>query len=167
MRLRCTFTSLPRLFSELPPSYQASLGRKAHEGIRDEISTAQARFWGFEVGGWMFSDPRRHDHILVATRPGADAESSPSSIFLGSEMREVIENIAPHLSLRGCWHLHPDGDSLPSTTDRRGWMRGCEITSDYWVAIIATPARSMWDQPELHGWITTSAYCEPLALEEL
>jgi proteasome lid subunit RPN8/RPN11 len=154
---------LPQLFETLAPSYELSLGRGAHLAIRDEIRT-NGKF--IETGGWLFSDPRRHDHVLVATRPGADIGQSPSSLMLGFEQLEAVQRECPHLALRGDWHLHPTGDPVPSERDLRGWASGAKLTGDYWAGIIVAPARTMWDEPELFGWISTESFCERLALEE-
>jgi proteasome lid subunit RPN8/RPN11 len=162
-------SSVPKFFPTLAPSYQATLGYEAHRDIRREIRSAAVEFDFREVetGGWLLSDERWPDRIVLATDAGEGASYSRSSVHLDLDRAEEMKRTYPHLSLRGDWHLHPTGDEIPSETDRRAWMRGCELTGDYWIAIVATPARSYLGDPDLHGWLTTKTFCEPLRLVEL
>jgi proteasome lid subunit RPN8/RPN11 len=161
--------SLPRFYPELEPSYQATLGYEAHRDIRREIRSVAVDFdfMDVESGGWLLSDERWPEHIVLATDAGDGASYSRSSVSLDLDRAEEMQHAYPHLSLRGDWHLHPTGGAVPSETDRRAWMRGCELTGDYWIAIVATPARSYLGEPDLHGWLTTKTFCEPLRLAEL
>jgi proteasome lid subunit RPN8/RPN11 len=160
--------ALPQFFPELEPSYEVSLSLGAHEAIRREIRAiaVEFNFQELETGGFLLVDERRHDHVVVVTEPGANSLHSRTSVELDFNRVEEIQRAHPHLILRGCFHSHPSGDHIPSMTDRRAWARGCELTGDYWVGIIVTPERSVWEKPQLFGWITTSAFCEPLRIKE-
>jgi hypothetical protein len=161
---------LPLFLKSLSASYQVSLSPSAALTIRQEIRTTEVAF-GFEpmeVGGWLLSDKRWPDRITVATRPGEDARYGRSTVSLGTEQLDAVEQAYPHLSVRGDWHLHAaSNDELPSEIDRRAWAKALGLTGDYWVSIIALPARTGWEQPALHGWITTESFTERLRLVEL
>ena len=158
--------SLPRFYPSLSPSYQVKLGLGAQRAIEREISSARRDFGpGVESGGWLLADRRWPDNIIVATDPGDDARFSRRSVLLDFDRLEELERAFPHLALRGDWHTHPSGDHIPSRTDRRAWMRGRELIRGFYVGIVATPPSGMYRDPELHGWLTTESFCEPLRLE--
>jgi proteasome lid subunit RPN8/RPN11 len=159
-------------FPELEPSYQVTLRPGVRYEIRAEIDQIRRDFGpDVETGGWLLSDPRRPDNLVLATDPGDGVRVTRTSVELSPERFEVVERAFPHLRVRGDYHLHPNGDPVPSVTDRRPWMRGCEPAGGFWVGIIATPARSMFGEPELHGWVTCGTggtmFCEPLRIGEL
>jgi proteasome lid subunit RPN8/RPN11 len=117
-----------------------------------------------ESDGWLLADPRWPDNILVAT-DGHGARVSRGSVEMNLERIDDYRRLYPHLTWRGCYHLHPDGDPIPSVTDRKAWRTGREQVGDYYVGIIATPRRVPNGDPELHGWLTTADFCEPLRLK--
>jgi hypothetical protein len=173
-----TSVTLPKFFPELEPSYQVALNSSAGRVIREDVSWSHRNTRGLETGGWLLSDPRWPDRIVVATVPGGDAEFSRTSLHLGYAEAEKAAEVFPHLKLIGDWHLHPsdDGsdpdDGQPSDNDRRAWMRGWEMTRSFWVGVIVTPAPTYLGEPKLNGWVTTGGdrdhlYCEPLRIREV
>jgi proteasome lid subunit RPN8/RPN11 len=158
---------LPEFFPQLSPTYRATFGSSVRDSIEEEIRSINRSFdTAHETGGWLLADRRRPDHIVAATDPGDGALFAARSVQLDLSRARDLEAAHPHLALRGCYHLHPNGDPVPSETDRRAWARGARsVTGDFWIGLIATPASSMYGRPELHGWITTKAFCEPLRLE--
>lgn len=161
--------SLPMYLPDLPATSQVTLSSAAVQAIRSEVRSAAVAFdfQPVESGGWLLSDKRWPDRILVATKPGEDARYGRSNLFLGFDQAEAILSSYPHLHLRGCWHLHPSGAESPSQVDRRSWARGRDLVGHYWVSLIVTPARSGWEQPTLHGWLTTPDFTERLRVVEL
>ena len=152
---------LPASDPELEPSYEVHLSSGVVQAIRREIRSVPR---GLETGGWLLSDPRWHDRIILATDPGEGASFSRTSVSLDFERMEEVQRRFPHLRLQGDFHLHPSYDDIPSYTDRRAWMRGRQLVGGYYIGIIVTPARSHLGEPELSGWITTKSFCERLRL---
>jgi proteasome lid subunit RPN8/RPN11 len=160
-------TPLPRFYGELEPTYEFTISASAARTIREEVRKER---W-LETGGWLFADPDSPSHIVLATGPGESGVLKPRSVELGFEGVDRIRHLAPHLALCGDYHQHPSADLLPSSTDRRAWMRGAELTRSHWVSLVYAPAADMWSQPECLAFITVrnngSPFCEPLRLKEV
>lgn len=146
-------------------SYCATITRSAELAIQAEIKSARADFGeDLEVGGWLLSDVRWPDHIVLATDAGANSRHAKSSVALDFGRAQEFMRAFQHLSVRGCWHSHPSGDAAPSRADRRAWQRGWELTRDRWLGLIVTPGGWL-SRPQLYCWRTISGFCEPLELE--
>jgi Prokaryotic homologs of the JAB domain len=57
-------------------------------------------------------------------------------------------------ALLGCWHWHPGGTDLPSTTDLCAWAAGARASGDRWIGLICCPSRTWRPEPEISGWQT-------------
>ena len=163
-----TADQLPEFFPEIEASYQVSLSPTAGRVIRREIERERYR----ESAGWLFCDPRNPSTIVAATGPGADGVLSRSSVTIGEGDIAIVRELCPHLELCGDWHSHPrNSDTDPSTTDRRAWQRGAELTRSHWVSLVYLPAANVWSQPTFSAWITVRngnlPFTEPLGLKEL
>ena len=148
------------------------LGLGVRYRILGEIEriTREARAHGLkgaETGGWLLADRRWPDHVVMATGPG-DTYVTETEVTIKTEVFEELERRHPHLAAVGDWHLHPNHDPVPSTTDRRAWMCGCKLRRGFWASVVATLGQGLYAEPQLTGWITCGAgehmFCEPLRL---
>jgi proteasome lid subunit RPN8/RPN11 len=160
-----------RFYPILEPTREVTIGYGAAQKIRNEIGSSPRRATGYEVGGWLLADSSWPDHIMVATEPGTDATFTRTSGMLGKEVLRALKETAPHLIVVGSWHLHPDGGSIPSETDRSSWAGNCDLNKvGFDVGIIATPGESWLSDPKLTGWLTLregkALACERLRLRE-
>jgi proteasome lid subunit RPN8/RPN11 len=162
----------PVFLPSLPPSYEAKIGFEAQQAIRKACRSTWLSCRDVpmhETGGWLLSDPRALDRVVVATTAGVDAEHGPDGMRLGSERLEAVRSLAPHLAVIGSWHLHPGDDGTPSVADREAWAGWRELDRvPFHIGLVATGGRTGgWIDPEFHAWLTTESFCEPLALRRL
>jgi hypothetical protein len=157
----------PVFLETLPPSHEVTIGVNAQEDIRREcrrmrLATRSGAM--LESGGWLFSHPGFLSSVIAATSPGADAEHNPTSMVMGVERLRAVQTSYPHLVACGSWHLHP-GDAAPSLADRKAWEFWRQAAGlPHHIGVIAVDRGNGWTDPELHAWITTADYSEPLAL---
>jgi Prokaryotic homologs of the JAB domain len=151
---RSETTPLPALYDDLEPTYRAELGYEAEKTIRADIAWTQENVGAdIETGGWLLAAPRNPSYLLAATVPGFDASFGRSTINLGFEQLEIVQRQHGERPV-GCWHLHPQGDDVPSDTDMRAWTRGAQLAGGRWLSVIAAPSRSWREDITLSGWIT-------------
>jgi proteasome lid subunit RPN8/RPN11 len=103
---------------------EISIGPKAQYVIEDELKRAERNIQrGREVGGWLWS---RQDsawwgglEIVEAAGPGPDDIYTFAEVtFMKGHLHDLDEMFRRDgLELCGGWHVHPSGDTMPSSID--------------------------------------------------
>jgi hypothetical protein len=104
--------------------FEVSIGENAQEVIHGELKRNERTIQGGrEVGGWLWSEQGSAWwgglEVVEASGPGPDDLCTFEQItFMRGHLHDLDEMFRREgLELCGGWHVHPRGDTMPSTID--------------------------------------------------